>query len=720
MGEEGLRISIMARRFENENPGVKVITQAIPWDAAHEKLLTSVVGGLPPDVCQLGTTWMAEFATLKALEPLEGYIENSQAVKPGRFFEGSWNTVVVGEKIYGIPWYVDTRVLYYRKDLLKEAGFSHPPETWDELKQVCRNLIHTKDGKIDRYGISLPVRGWQELSSFVWQNNGDVLRPTSKEFKEALAFYVSFFSENLVPSHRAADVDLFHAFKTGFYPMFISGPWMVELLHKELPELDGRWAVAMMPGKKKRTSFVGGCNLVLFRDSREKDLGWKFIEFMSRPEIQYEWYQTVKGLPAILETWQYPIFRENPTLKVLGEQLKDSRSPPAVPEWEQIAELIETRVEAIVLGDRILDHNPSTLASLESEIQKITSRSKKPKTIFGRFFVILLILFTTIAAVFVVYSEKMRRQRTDQRKSIRLENSWRWILARSIPGYLFITPALIILALFLFVPILISFFISLTDWNIYGMADHAMVTFVGLENYTNVFKDAIFWKSLLNTLIFAGVAVPFTMIISLICATVLNEKFVRFKTFFRTAYFIPVVSTIVAVAVIWRWIYNPEYGLFNWVMHLLSLPPLNWLADPHIALASLILMAAWKNFGYNMIIFLAGLQSIPDSLYESARIDGANGWQLFLYVTLPGLRTTTVFVGIMSTIGYLQFFAEPYVMTKGGPLNSTMSIVLYMYNQGFKFFELGYASALAYVLFGIIFIFTFIQIRLRKSGIGEA
>jgi multiple sugar transport system permease protein len=127
-------------------------------------------------------------------------------------------------------------------------------------------------------------------------------------------------------------------------------------------------------------------------------------------------------------------------------------------------------------------------------------------------------------------------------------------------------------------------------------------------------------------------------------------------------------------------------------------------------------MAAWKNFGYNMVIFLAGLQSIPETLYESARIDGANVWQLFLHVTLPGLRTTMVFVVIMSTIGYLQFFAEPYVMTKGGPLNSTVSIVLYMYNQGFKFFELGYASALAYILFGIIFFFTFVQIRLRKSG----
>ncbi|OGR82352.1 MAG: sugar ABC transporter permease [Elusimicrobia bacterium RIFCSPLOWO2_01_FULL_54_10] len=274
-----------------------------------------------------------------------------------------------------------------------------------------------------------------------------------------------------------------------------------------------------------------------------------------------------------------------------------------------------------------------------------------------------------------------------------------------------------VLTLFLFIPILASFLISLTDWNIYSLADRGRLNFVGFKNYMDVVHDQVFWKSLWNTLFFTAVGVPFTIMISLLCAVVLNEKFVRWKTFFRTAFFLPVISTIVAVAVVWRWIYNPEYGLLNWFMKSVGLPEFNWLSDPSTALASLILMAAWKNFGYNMVIFLAGLQSIPEALYESARIDGANVWQLFLHVTLPGLRTTTVFVAVMSTIGYLQFFAEPYVMTnKGGPLNSTMSIVLYMYNQGFKFFQLGYASALAYILFGIIFAFTFLQIRLRKSG----
>ena len=721
MGEEGLRISAMARKFERENPGARVVTQAIPWDAAHEKLLTAVVGGLPPDVGQMGTTWMAEFATLRALHPLEEFIGRSSIIKKEKFFEGSWNTGIVNQRVYGVPWYVDTRVLFYRKDLLEDVGFKRPPQNWDELKRACKLLTRDvdHDGKIDLYGITLPIRGWGVFLPFVWQNEGDVLHPTSPAYQEALDYYVSFFRENLTPSGRAADMDLFQAFKSGFYPMFISGPWMVELLQKELPELKGRWGVTMMPRKKRRTSFVGGSNLVVFKDSGHKDLAWKFVEFMSRTDNQMEWHRRLNSLPAVKEAWKDPSLMNHPMLKVFGEQMEDAQSPPTIPEWEQVAEAIDTRLEAIILGQAILDGNiQGSLSSLESEIDNIVHKRKGAQTPAANVLSWAVLGLSGILLIWALNRKKMQEGLRKLRKTARLSKSASLALSlkKSITGYLFIIPAVTILTLFLFVPVVLAFLISMTDWNIYGLADPSSVSFVGLKNYKAVFRDDIFWKSLWNTMFFTVVGVPFTVMISLLCATALNEKFVKMKTFFRTAYFLPVVSTIVAVAVIWRWIYNPEYGIFNWILKNLSLPEFNWLADPRTALTSLILMAAWKNFGYNMVIFLAGLQSIPEALYESARIDGANVWQLFLHVTLPGLRTTTVFVVIMSTIGYLQFFAEPYVMTKGGPLNSTMSIVLYMYNQGFKFFELGYASALAYILFGIIFVFTFIQIRFRKSG----
>ncbi|MFH1259116.1 MAG: sugar ABC transporter permease [Elusimicrobiota bacterium] len=283
-------------------------------------------------------------------------------------------------------------------------------------------------------------------------------------------------------------------------------------------------------------------------------------------------------------------------------------------------------------------------------------------------------------------------------------------------GYLFIAPALIILAVFLFFPIVQSFLMSLTDYKITSMHD---VHFIGIKNYLKLFQDQIFLQSLLNTAYFVFVGAPLSMVVSLFMAVILNEKFIKYKTFFRASFFAPVVTTVVAVAVIWRWLYQPDYGLFNWALRTVGINPVNWLSDVRFAMPSLILMSVWKGFGYNMIIFIAGLQTIPETLYESARIDGANWWKCFRYITLPGLRHTILFVTIMTTIGFFQFFGESYVMTKGGPLNSTISIVYYMYNQGFKFFNLGYASAIAYVLFGLIFSFTMIQLWLRPKYSGE-
>ncbi len=728
MGEEGVRISAMARKFEQENPGVTVVTQAIPWDAAHEKLLTVVVGGLPPDVSQMGTTWMAEFATLKAFEPLDEYIGKSKEIQKEKFFSGSWDTGVVKGKVFGIPWYVDTRLLFYRKDLFAKAGITHEPKTWAELKAACKALQKDEngDGKIDRFGIALPVGDWGVFLPFVWQNGGDEFHPASPKYKEALEFYASFFKENLAPSGRAADIDLFQAFKTGFYSMFISGPWMVELIEKELPELEGKWGVAAMPKKQRGTSFVGGCNLVIFKDSKKKELAWKFLEFMSRTDNQIEWHKMLKSLPAVKDAWKDSSLADHAMLKVFGQQMEDVQSPPIVPEWEQIASQINTVMESVILSPHgEAEHIDELLADHEKKINDSVKSHESGGIRVDMFLYTALTMLCGILFLYFFITNKiwMTDRTGERRKAERATQSLAFFneLKKSVPGFLFVLPAVIILSLFLFIPILASFMISLTDWNIYGLADVSHINFIGFKNYSKVFHDPIFWKSLWNTLFFTAAGVPFTIMLSLLCAVVLNEKFVRWKTFFRTAYFLPVVSTIVAVAVVWRWIYNPEYGILNYLLKSVGLPEFNWLSDPRTALASLILMAAWKNFGYNMIIFLAGLQSIPEALYESARIDGANVWQLFIHVTLPGLRPTMIFVMVMSTIGYLQFFAEPYVMTnKGGPLNSTMSIVLYMYNQGFKFFQLGYASALAYVLFGIIFLFTFLQIRLRKAGFETA
>ena len=203
---------------------------------------------------------------------------------------------------------------------------------------------------------------------------------------------------------------------------------------------------------------------------------------------------------------------------------------------------------------------------------------------------------------------------------------------------------------------------------------------------------------------------------SLGVALLVNARLVRFKGFFRTTFFLPVVTTLVAVAVVWRYIYHPRSGLLNFVLSLVGIHGADWLGDPSLAMPAIILMAVWKNFGYNMLIFVAGLQSIPDELYEAARIDGASGVQQFWRITIPMLAPTTLFIVIITMIGYFQLFAEPYVMTQGGPLYSTTSIVLLMYQQGFRWWNMGYAAAVAFVLFLLIFVATLIQLRFQRRG----
>ena len=278
----------------------------------------------------------------------------------------------------------------------------------------------------------------------------------------------------------------------------------------------------------------------------------------------------------------------------------------------------------------------------------------------------------------------------------------------------FLAPALIAIGVFFFIPVIAVFILSFTDFDIYSLANLQYARFVGLKNYSRLFEDPLFWKALKNTLYFLLIGGPLSIAVSLAAALLLNSKLVRFKTFFRLAYFAPVVTTLVAISVVWRFVYHPRFGLLNYGLSFLGIGNIDWLGDPNWAMPAIILMAVWKNFGYNMIIFIAGLQNIPQELYEAASIDGASPWQQFKAITLPMLAPTTLFIAVITMIGYFQLFAEPYVMTQGGPLNNTLSIVLYMYQQGFRWWNMGYSAALAFVLFAIILVASVLQSRLQK------
>ena len=282
-------------------------------------------------------------------------------------------------------------------------------------------------------------------------------------------------------------------------------------------------------------------------------------------------------------------------------------------------------------------------------------------------------------------------------------------------GWTFAAPFVILFGIFLAFPILASFVLSFTSFGLKDLANPVGSTVVGLKNYVDLFSDPVFWTALFNTFYFVIVGVPLTLVFGLLIATALNRGVSRFRTVFRVGYYLPVITSIVAIAVVWRFLLDPDVGLINMALGGLGINGPAWLADPVLAMPSIIAMAVWRNLGFAMIVFLAGLQAVPAMLYEAAAIDGAGRWQGFRYVTLPMLRPTILFMTVITTIGYLQLFEEPFVMTAGGPLNKTLSITMYMYQQGFTFFHQGFASSIAYVLFVIVAIVAFLQFKFLRS-----
>jgi multiple sugar transport system permease protein len=285
---------------------------------------------------------------------------------------------------------------------------------------------------------------------------------------------------------------------------------------------------------------------------------------------------------------------------------------------------------------------------------------------------------------------------------------------RNPAAYGFLAPAMVLIFIFFFIPVVSALLLSFTDFDIYSVGDLSNARWVGLRNYAQLLQAPLFWQALRNTFYFALVGGPLSIGISLAAALLLNQKMVRFKTLFRTIYFAPFVTTLVAVAIVWRYLYHTRYGLLNYALGAFGAGPIDWLGDPRWAMPAIILMTVWKSFGYNMLIFIAGLQAIPEELYEAARIDGATALQRFRHVTLPQLAPTLVFVTVITMIGFFQLFVEPYVMTMGGPLRSTTSVVLLMYEEGFRWWRMGYAAAVAFILFIVILTATLLQLALQK------
>ena len=281
-------------------------------------------------------------------------------------------------------------------------------------------------------------------------------------------------------------------------------------------------------------------------------------------------------------------------------------------------------------------------------------------------------------------------------------------------AWVFLAPALVLIGVFFVLPVIAGFLLSLTDFDIYSIGDPRVARLVGLANYRQILSDAEFWNALRNTLVYVVVGAPLAVAASLAAALLVNAQRLRARGIFRVVFFTPVVTTLVAVSIVWRYLYHPRYGLLDWVLAHLGLPTVDWLGDPHWAMPAIIVLAVWKNFGYNMLILVAALMAIPSELHEAAELDGAGPWQRFRHITLPALQPAMIFVTVMTVLGNFQLFAEPYVMTQGGPLRSTVSLVMLMYEQGFRWWRMGLAAAIAFLLFVLMLAATRLQLRLQR------
>ena len=353
MGTEGEKLQEFSAAFEKANPDAEVNVTAIPWDAAHNKIANAIASGETPDVSLIGTTWMGEFAEAGGLMPTP-----KDLVDEADFFPGAWGSTEVGGTSYGVPWYVETRVLYYRKDMAAKAGWSKAPQSWEELHQFATDL-KAKGGA--KYGLSLQpgqTGSWQTVLPFSWSNGAAITNEAGTEYTidspemvEALEYYTSFFDEGLSQTRMLDPGELENGLADGTFGSFISGPWHTGLVEEAGLSAD-EYAVAPLPGKDSGpgTSFVGGGDLAVFKDSDNTDAAWKYIQWLSEPETQQGFYDTVGDLPAVKAAWETGKLATDPQLQVFGKQLETTQAPPAVPTWEQVAASIDTLVEQASKG----------------------------------------------------------------------------------------------------------------------------------------------------------------------------------------------------------------------------------------------------------------------------------------------------------------------------------------------------------------------------------
>lgn len=384
-GREGEVVRQLVPEFERRNPGIRVEIQQVPWTAAHEKLLTAHVGGSTPDAAQLGNTWIPEFVALGALSPLSERLAATPSLAAADYFPGIWETNRLAGELWGLPWYVDTRVVFYRADLLARAGLSEFPRTWAEWREA---MVRLKElGGSERYAILLPIDEWTQPVVLAMAAGAELLREDGRfgafrdpRFARAMAFYIDLFASGLAPPLTQSGLaNLYQQFAEGYFAMVVTGPWNLGEFRRRLPaELAKSWATAPLPAPEASTgypgvSLAGGSSLILFRKARASDAAWRWLVYLSEPAQQARFYELSGNLPARSSVWDLPPLASDSRTAAFRVQLGAVRATPKVPEWEQIATEIAEGAEEVMRGRRSLE---AMLAALDGDVDRILEKRR--------------------------------------------------------------------------------------------------------------------------------------------------------------------------------------------------------------------------------------------------------------------------------------------------------------------------------------------------------
>lgn len=768
------RRSLEAHRADPSKPIFRVISgqnAARDQTADPTRFLVAVAGGMPPDVIYFDRYAIAEWAARDAFVPLDPFIAadmasgRPDAVRADRFYPAAWNEAQLNGKQFGIPSAIDNRALFYNKDLLVRAGFvdekgqAKPPRTWDELKLYTEKLTERDEkGRLIRAGF-LPNYGNAWLYMYGWMNNARFMSEDGRKVllnepaaAEALAYIKSLYDV-------AGGYQLVQGFQAGFQggalDPFITG--------KVAMKIDGYWSIANMtnfardmnfgvapPPRPKEIlerdgnmSWTGGWAYAIPSTARNKEAAWEFIRFMVSPEavkIRFEAERAAAEAqgqtfippqdpqPAINDWANEKYVAGNPQMqpkfadavKAFNDLLPVARFRPVTPVgqllWQEHVTSTENALYGNLTPQAALDEGTAT-------VQRALDRFLAPPkgiavTNWTGFFVLYAAIIAVVVGLVYLFDTRLGFRRSVSRMlpgykggEEVIEGARGGYMRRQWPGGIICAlPWIIGFLIFGGGPMLFSLLISFADYDILSAP-----RLIGVGNYTRLLgDDRLFYIALWNT-IYMVIAVPLGMVASLGIALLLNQE-IKGMAMWRTFFYLPAIVPLVAASVLWVWIFNPQGGLLNMALGMVGITGPGWLQDSDWSKPSLIIMGLW-GAGGGMIIWLAGLKSIPASLYEAAEVDGASTIQQFIHITIPQLTPYIFFNLIMGLIGTFQVFGQAFIMTQGGPVNSTLFYVYHLFNHAFRYGNMGYASAMAWVLFIIVLILTVFQIKGSKRWV---